>query len=193
MLILRACGLNEEVQECNSIKTQAELYQIEVHDYCIKTNEELDTVLYKGTDFDYIYLSSHGDVEGFGTEDESINLTWLDFGCKLCDSQCMKEECIVMLSCCRGGLNQVAYTLFLCCPKISFIVGPRQSLITNDMLIAFNILLYNLENRNVDPIIACEKVKLGTDIRFICFDRLETEADTGYVLMKESFEKEGLD
>jgi hypothetical protein len=42
------------------------------------------------------------------------------------------------------------------------------------MLIAYNILLFNLEHRKLDPIIACEKIKCGTDIRFACFDRHET-------------------
>jgi hypothetical protein len=54
------------------------------------------------------------------------------------------------------------------------------------MLISFNILLYNLEHRNVDPIIACERIKLGTDNRFICFDRLETEAEIGFIRKKEN-------
>jgi hypothetical protein len=188
ILILRACGLNDELQECDNIKSQSELYGIEVYDYCPKTNDELKDVLYKGVNFDYIYLSSHGSIDGFGNEDGTIDLQWNDFGALLCDSDCMKENCIVLLSCCRGGLNQVAYDLFICCPKISYIVGPRQSLYPHDMLISFNILLYNLEHRNVDPIIACEKIKLGTDIRFICFDRLETEAEIGFISRKESYD-----
>lgn len=185
ILLLRACGIKDETQECNNIKTQSELYNIEVHDFCPKNNDELREVLYKGIDYDYIYLSSHGDLEGFGNEDGTIDLTWNDLGVMLCDSECMKDNCIVLLSCCRGGLNQVAYDLFICCPKISYIVGPRQSLFPHDMLISFNILLYNLEHRYVDPIIACERIKMGSDNRFICFDRLETEADLGFILTRD--------
>lgn len=186
ILILRACGLKDEKQECDNIKSQAELYKLEIHDYCPKNNSELVAILNKGISFDYIYLSSHGSDTGFGNESGAIDYTWFDFGVELCSSMCMKEDCIILLSCCRGGLNQVAYDLFYCCSKIAYIVGPRQSLFTHDMLISFNILLYNLEHRNVDPIIACEKVKLGTDIRFVCFDRLETEAEAGYTMRIEN-------
>jgi hypothetical protein len=175
-----------EKNECDNIKNQSELYNIEVHDYCPKNNNELEEALNKGVEYDYIYLSSHGDLEGFGNEDGTIDLSWNDLGIILCDTQCMKDGCIVFLSCCRGGLNQVAWDLFICCPKISYIVGPRQSLYPHDMLISFNILLYNLEHRNVDPIIACERIKLGTDNRFICFDRLETEAEIGFIRKKEN-------
>jgi len=182
ILLLRACGLNDEKQECDNIKSQAELYGLEVYDYCPKTNAELEEVLNKGIAYDYIYLSSHGNVDGFGNEKRTINYSWLEFGSILCSAGCMKEDCIVLLSCCRGGLNQVAYDLLLCCSKIAYLVGPRQSLCSHEMLISFNILLYNLEYRSVDPIVACEKIKLATDIRFICFDRLETESQTDYIM-----------
>lgn len=190
ILILRACGLKDEKQECDIIKSQSELYNLEVHDYCPKSNDELLEILYKGVSFDYIYLSSHGSVDGFGNEAETINYSWFNFGVELCGAMCMNPDCIVMLSCCRGGLNQVAYDLFFCCQKIAYIVGPRQSLFPHDMLISFNILLYNLEHRNVDPIVACEKIKLATDIRFICFDRLETEADAAYLMRIKSYDTE---
>ncbi len=190
ILILRACGIAGETKECDNIKSQSELYDLEVHDFCPTTNKELFEILNKGITYDYIYLSSHGSESGFGNEAETLDILWFDFGVELCSSMCMKEDCIVMLSCCRGGLNQVAYDLFYCCTKIAYIVGPRQSLYPHDMLISFNILLYNLEHRNVDPIVACEKIKQGTDIRFICFDRLETEAETGYIMRINEYQRQ---
>ena len=189
ILLLRACGLQDEKHECDNIKSQAKLYGLEVHNYCPKTNTKLKKVLEKGIVYDYIYLSSHGNVEGFGNEERTIDYSWSDFGGILCETECMKEDCVVMLSCCRGGLNQVAYDLFDCCPKIAYIVGPRQSLCSHDMLISFNILLYNLEYRHVDPIVACEKIKLATDIRFICFDRLETVCQTDFIIHTKRFDQ----
>lgn len=189
LLMLRACGHPDEKLECDNIKSQAELYGIEVHDHCPKSNQDLLAILNNGAKYDYIYLSSHGNAEGFASQNRSIDYAWFDFGVQLCSSMCMKKECVVLLSCCRGGLNQVAYDLFFCCEKISFIVGPRQSLTSHDMLISFNILLYNLEYRSIDPIVACEKVKAATDIRFICFDRLETETETGYVMRVQQYER----
>jgi hypothetical protein len=190
ILILRACGLTDEKQECDNIKSQCELYGIEAHDYCPKSNEELDEILNKGISFDYIYLSSHGDTDGFANEELTINYPWFDFGVSLCGSACMNDDCIIMLSCCRGGLSQVAYDLFYCCDHIAYIVGPRQSLYPHDMLISFNILLYNIVHRGVDPIVACEKIKLGTDIRFICFDRLETEVEVAYLMRIKEYNYE---
>ncbi|SFH05575.1 hypothetical protein SAMN04489864_104329 [Pedobacter insulae] len=48
------------------------------------------------------------------------------------------------------------------------------------MLISFNILHYNIVQRNIDPIVACDKVKSATDIRFVCFDRMETEGELAF-------------
>ena len=193
ILILRACGHRDESNECDNIAIQAKLYNLEVHDHCPKTNEEVYNILNSDIQYDYIYLSSHGSEFGFANESSTINYDWLDFGIELCESCCMNEDCIVMLSCCRGGLNQVAYDLFYCCSNIGYIVGPRQSLSSHDMLISFNILLYNIENRNVDPIVACEKIKKATDIRFICFDRLETETEPGYLMRISSYPEESLE
>jgi hypothetical protein len=188
ILILRACGLKDEKQECDNIKSQCKLYGLEVHDHCPNTNEDLTAILNNGQTYDYIYLSSHGSADGFASEDGVIDYSWFDFGIQLCSSGCMNEDCIIMLSCCRGGLSQIAYDLFYCCNQIAYIVGPRQSLFPHDMLISFNILLYNLEHRNVDPIVACEKIKLGTDIRFICFDRLETESEPAYIMRIQDYD-----
>ena len=71
--------------------------------------------------------------------------------------------------------------MFFQCGKIEYVVGPRQNLTSSDILIGFNLLLYNLEHRGIDPIVACKKVLDGTDIRFKCFDRLETESDPAYI------------
>lgn len=179
--MIRACGVQGEKEECNVICQQAKLYGFEVVDKCPKDNIELIEVLANNGKFDYIYLSSHGSDEGFGDSSGLIGFSWFDFGVHLCSSMCMNNDCIVMLSCCRGGLHQVAFDLFYCCGKISYIVGPRQSLTPYEMLISFNILLFNIEHRNIDPVVACEKIKNATDIRFVCFDRLETEVDPAYI------------
>lgn len=191
ILIILACGHRDEKKECISIKTQCELYNIEVFQHQPKSTKNLNSILDKycrnGVQFDYIYLSAHGSEFEFGNELETINYDWTDFGIKLCETGCMKEDAILMLSCCRGGLNQIAFDLFYCCPNISYIVGPRQSLISDYMVMGFSIFLFNIEHRNLDPIVACEKIKCGTDIRFLCFDRLETEGDSAYLMRINSY------
>lgn len=189
ILIIKACGVEGEEQECANIQTQAELYDITVDLIEPTTVAELQAGLENGQKYDYVYLSAHGNEGGLCNHNRSLRLSWFDFGVMLCGSTCMKPDGILMLSCCRGGLNQVAYDLFYCCPKIGYVVGPRQSLPPHDMLISFNILLYNITHRGLDPIVACEKIKAGTDIRFVCFDRLEVQTEAGYMFRVMDYEQ----
>ena len=173
ILILKACGSSDEPHECNGIFEQAQLYGIESVCKCVKDNEDLESSLYSHGLFDYIYLSAHGNSEGFASEDEKVNMSWKRLAMLLCQSKCMNEDGILMLSCCRGGLMEVAYDIFLTCQQICYVLGPRQSLTSADMHICFGIFLYNMEMRRVDPVVACEKIKLATDQRFSCYDREE--------------------
>ena len=173
ILILKACGSSDEPHECNGICEQAQLYGIESVCKCVRDNEELEKILYSNGLFDYIYLSAHGNSEGFASEDEHVTMSWKKLAILLCESKCMNEDSILMLSCCRGGLMEIAYDIFLTCQQINYILGPRQSLTSADMHIRFGIFLYNMEIRSVDPVVACEKIKLATDQRFSCYDRQE--------------------
>lgn len=173
ILILKACGNSAEPHECNGICEQSQLYGIVTECKCVKDNQDLESILATNGQFDYIYLSAHGNSAGFGSEDGKVDMSWQKFSSLLCDNNCMNEESILMLSCCRGGLMEVAYTIFLTCQNVCYVLGPRQGLTSADMHICFGIFLYNMEIRNVDPIIACEKIKLATDQRFSCYDREE--------------------
>lgn len=82
--------------------------------------------------------------------------------------------------------------MFHNCSSISYIVGPRQSLTSSEMLISFSVLLFNIEVRRIDPIVACEKIKLSTDLRFICFDSLEIMSDYNFVHFRENYDDERL-
>ena len=173
ILILKACGSSDEPHECNGICEQARLYRIEPVCKCVHNNEDLEKILYSNGQFDYVYLSAHGCSEGFASEDEKVNMSWQKLAMLLCKSKCMNEDSILMLSCCRGGLMEIAYEIFLTCQQINYVLGPRQSLTSADMHICFGIFLYNMEIRGVDPVVACEKIKLATDQRFSCYDREE--------------------
>ena len=175
MLVLKACGSAAEPHECNSICEHAKLYGIEPICKEVTSNEDLNDILSKNGTFDYIYLSAHGCAYSFSSENRRVQMEWEEFASLLCATGCMNDECILMLSCCRGGLMQVAYTLFYCCGHISYVLGPRQSLSSIDMHICFGIFLYNMEIRKTDPVVACEKIKYATDQRFSCYDREEEE------------------
>ena len=175
ILILKACGSKDEPLECESVCKQAKMYGIEPICKEVTNNTDLDVVLSSYGSFDYIYLSAHGCAELFASEDQQVYMNWEDFASMLCSHGCMKDGCILMLSCCRGGLMQVAYTLFYNCSHISYVLGPRQSLTSQDMHICFGIFLYNMVVRNTDPVVACERIKAATEQRFSCYDRQEEE------------------
>lgn len=189
ILILEACGHAGEKNEADGIQSQAELYGMHIVRLCVKNVNELHSALNDNGDFDYIYLSSHGDNCGFANESATLDVSWFKFGSIVCSTSCLKEGGILLLSCCRGGLNEVAYDMFWNCQSIEYVVGPRQSLNSADMLVAFQLLLYNLEHRNLDPIVACNRVLKGTDIRFTCFDRMETMSDPAYLIRKNELDE----
>lgn len=189
-LIIKACGHKDENLEIENIKSLAELYGMNSKVVCIENYDSLQQALTSNGQFDYIYLSSHGGNDGFCNELRTLDVKWMEFGELICESDCLKGNSILLLSCCRGGLNEVAYDMFWNCLKIEYVVGPRQSLTSSDLLIGFHLLLYNLEHRGIDPIVACDKVLKGTDIRFKCFDRMETESDPAYIARCKELDKQ---
>lgn len=180
IIVLEVCGNAIEPHECNGICEQARLYGIEVVCKQVKSNEELEFAISTNGQFDYIYLSAHGCAESFGSEDGQVDMSWSHLSLLLCENGCMKDESILLLSCCRGGLKQVAYSIFSSCSQINYILGPRQSLASEDMHICFGIFLYNVEIKGLDPVVACERIKLATDQRFSCYDRQEEELNIAY-------------
>ena len=83
ILILKACGSSDEPHECNGICEQAQLYGIESVCKCVKDNEDLESILYSLGLFDYVYLSAHGNAEGFASEDGKVNMSWQKNICRL--------------------------------------------------------------------------------------------------------------
>ena len=175
MLLLEVCGNRAEQHECKSLCEQATLYGIKTICKAVKNNNDLESILSSNDSFDYIYLSAHGCAESFESEDTVVKVEWYDFAGYLCTYNCLREDGILMLSCCRGGLMQIAYELFESCSQISYVLGPRQALSPIDMLTCFSVFLYNIEQRGLDPVVACEKIKCATDQRFSCYDRQEEE------------------
>ena len=92
ILLLKACGSSDEPHECNGICEQAQLYGIESVCKCVKDNEGLESILYSHGLFDYIYLSAHGNAEGFASEDGKVNMSWQKLAMLLCKSKCMNED-----------------------------------------------------------------------------------------------------
>ena len=185
MCILGCSGLEAEIKELELIKIQAELYNIECDTIVISNSDEFSTTLFPKK-HNYIYLSAHGNQYGFG-DGKGVYVSWKNFGQILYNSKCLNENSFLLLSCCRGGLNDVAYDLIYFCDKIDFVCGPRYSLYTEETILGFSVFLYNVEYKKLDPIIACEKIKNASDLRFICFDRLEIQTETSYLLRTDKY------
>ncbi len=178
ILIIRA-SKDIPVEAVTDIYCHASHYNIGVESFDVNSEEELEKALNQNIKYDYIYVAAHGNDLCLG-ENNGYFLSWNDLGAKLCKADCLNDDAILMLYCCRGGLNQVAYKLFASCPNIQYVCGARQNMKSIDLIIGFNVFLYNIECRNIDPILAADKATLATENRFKYFDRLEVESEPMY-------------
>lgn len=188
MLILGCSGLRDEKEELELMKRQVEFYDVLTTTKIITNIDHFFAAFNEGQQFDYIYLSAHGDEYGFSDENGQIDIKWSDFGELLHNNDCLKDESHLLLSCCKGGLNDVAYDLINFCPQISYVVGPRSSLYPQETLMGFCAYMYNVEYKGVDPVISTEKIRNFIDLRFICFDSLEVKTETAYLIRSEKYE-----
>jgi hypothetical protein len=78
--------------------------------------------------------------------------------------------------------------MFACCNSIEYVCGPRHNVLPVDLITVFNLFLYNLEVKRIDPVRAAEKVLAATDIRLACYDRVETCTEPAYISHKAEIE-----
>jgi hypothetical protein len=189
---LLALVASEDIEEAEviNITSQIELYGISSDRFDIKSKEDLTNALYNGSKYDYIYLATHGCDTTFGNVSDSLVVTWIEFAAMICKSECNKDGTIFLHSCCRGGLNQVAWKMFICCNQIEFVCGPRNNISPLDLITAFNLFLFHVEVRKLDPVVAADKVRLAIDVRLVCYDRLDTEVEPAYLNHCKLIEKE---
>jgi hypothetical protein len=177
LLILRA---SEEVcgSETELIRSHSELIGIEVVTKSVSSEEEMRTILRENGAFDYFYLCTHGSREGFQLGDEIMS--WSEFAGITCTTDCLKEGATFMLACCRGGLNIVAYDIFIGCPDIDFVCGPTAKTYPWDLTTGFVVFMHHLVVKHADPTHAAAKSTAATDFTFKCFDRVEVECQADF-------------
>lgn len=180
-LLILVASTDIEQSEVNNIASQAELYGIEPIIHTIDSINTLDKVLVETGQIDYLYLASHGCEDHMGDISGTVKITWQDFATSMCESAALSQNTIFMHSCCRGGLNQVAWKMFDACELIGYVCGPRSNVTPVDLITAFNLFIYNVERKGVDPVAAAKKVELATDVRLVCFDRVEETSSFGYL------------
>lgn len=174
ILILKAsCDIC--TNEIEHIQTIAEMFSME---HLVMELKDLASfqadVLTKGK-FHYIYLCTHANYLYFGEADASKTFDWKEFAKTLCDACCLEMGATLLLACCRGGLKQLAKTLFGSCGQIDYICGPRWNLNGPDLSTAFHVFIYNMESRNEQPSTAAQRASKATGYDFFVYDRVETE------------------
>ena len=120
--------------EVEHIKTIAAMFGMEHETYELKDPKTFEDAMTGRGKYDYIYLAAHADLSGFGEADGSCVMGWHEFADALCRSGSLNPECILLLACCRGGLLKVANLLFLWCPKIDYVCGPRWTVKLMDLI-----------------------------------------------------------
>lgn len=173
--------------EIDHLKAIAGLYGM---NYCVAELTDIaqfqDKVC-KGRKFDYLYVAAHADVNGFGDPKSGNYFSWIAFALSLCESQCLNPGCVLLLSCCRGGLRKVALAMFYSCGQIDYICGPRWTVTSHDLTAGFHVFIYNLEIRREQPSVAVDRVTRATGYDFFCYDRVEIEDESVKALGPDAF------
>ena len=178
LLVIRVTTDIEDVS-ISQIYSYANHYKIQVEHKDVKSIEEIETAMSSGEKYDYIYFAGHGDETCF-TDNDLFMTSWAEIGQAICKSNCLSKKSIIMLYCCKGGINTVAYQLIAECPNIEYVCGAKQNVSSIDLIIGFNVFIYNIERRKIDPVLSANKATDATDIRFECFDRVDVEANPLY-------------
>lgn len=161
--------------EINHLKSIAEMFGMTHCLVELKCIKEFKKKLCSGDLYDYIYLAAHANPIAFGTSDGSVSITWGEFAMALCETQCLNAGSILLLGCCRGGLQRVAETLFENCDQIDYVCGPRWTVTSHDLTAGFHVFVYNIEIRREQPSTAVQRASGATGYDFFCYDRVESE------------------
>jgi hypothetical protein len=186
ILILKAtkdiCG-----NEIGLIQNHCELLKMNTTVEHIDSEAGLNKIIEKlatqNKSFDFIYLCTHGDKEGFlaNMGDAEHNISWAKFGQILCESWIINDDSILLLACCKGGLFQVTTDILSVCNKINFVCGVKWNVAAWDLTTGFVVFLHNIINKDAEPSYAAQKASLATDYTFVCYDRDEIEMHPQYL------------
>lgn len=185
LLILKAHTdiCNEEMglvhQHCKLLGINVIVEEITSEDTFVQVAEKYTKLQ---TKFNYLYLCSHGNKDGFDINmgDIKTDMTWARFSQILCERNIMSDDSIILLACCKGGLTKVTTDIFAVCHKINYVCGVKCTAFPWDLTTGFVVFLHHMEVKNADPAYAAQKASLATDYTFVCHDRDEVEMNPSY-------------
>jgi hypothetical protein len=190
-LLFLKCTKDITQHEEELIKSLAEFYGLIVQSYDVSDYDTLKLALNDGHKFDYLYLASHGCENDFSVLDDTQNgIRWVEFGALICKTECLEEGAILFHSCCLGGIFEVAYKMIKCCENIEYICGPRSQSNSRELVMVFSMLLFFIEQRKLDPLVAIDKIKESLDVRVVCYDRRDVVCDSSYNSYCERIQEE---
>lgn len=142
--------------------------------------------------FDYIYLCTHGNIDGFQVDlgGRKLFIRWSRFSQLICENDILKEDTILLLACCKGGFFQVATDILATCTMINLVCGVKWNVAPWDLTTGFVVFIHNIENKNAEPSYAAQKASLATDYTFLCYDRDEVKINPQYQYRKRKLFKE---
>lgn len=173
LIIKASCDICKN--ELDHIKTIVEMLDMSPLVVTLTDMATLQAEIQGKGPFKYVYLCTHASPYSFGEADGSKAYHWEDLATALCSSECLDSDAILMLACCRGGLQSVANVLFLFCDHIDYICGPRWTLTCADISTGFHVFIYNMESRHEQPSVAVKRASDATGYDFFCYDRVESE------------------
>ena len=176
LLILRASKDVCDV-EVSQIETIAKMHQMDTIVHVVDSPDSLPKLADYKRKFDYIYLATHANPDGFGDEGEGgYFVPWYEFAQTICPLNVLAHDAVFLLACCRGGVRQVSYDIFAGCDMIQFVCGVRWKLVAADLTAGFHAFIYNMEHRRLQPDQAAKCASDATGYAFLCYDRVDIES-----------------
>jgi hypothetical protein len=145
-----------------------------------------DLGLVPDVEFDYVYICGHANKRSFGGSgeqgDRNVEIEWPALSEAICTK--LAHEAVVFLACCHGGLNQVAFDVFIGCDRAETVIGPLSKVDSEVLRLGFHAIIFGLECRDDDPSMAVQRAIDATGKRFGLFEVAQVEVDVNYLSYK---------
>jgi hypothetical protein len=173
LLFLKATN-DYEQQLVDHLKSVCSLLAVDFIEHQYADLSSFESYAKTAGKFDCLYIAAHGDHRCFG---DAKDTRWADFAIVLCRAEVMNPNSIIFMGCCYGGLKRVALILFVSCPQITSVCGPKWTVDTANVPVALHTFLYNLLIAKEEPILAAERASASIGLSFPIYDRHELEAE----------------
>lgn len=135
MLFLKMTNDYDEILP--HIENVATIYGISTTVFEFDTLGNLSEFLSQAEQFDYLYVAAHGNPSGIAAGPNNF-IRWADFAAEICNSPGLRDNSVIYLGCCFGGLKRGALVMLHLCPTIHHVCGSQCEIDSRDALLAFH-------------------------------------------------------